>query len=113
MAGQTRSDDLAVQAEKLPGCTPPTLSRPFKCAVLLFAILAFFVAHPALQIFTIANEQGVSEESRWTAPTERATAWSTTHFSASEADVLRERGLQNRCASHLSIFEACSPSPLS
>ena len=46
-------------------------------------------------MLVVANKQGVSEESRWTAPTERATAWSTTRFSASEADVLEEQELQD------------------
>jgi hypothetical protein len=54
---------------------------------------------------TVANEQGsVREESR-TALTERATAQSTTRFSAPETDVLEERELQNRCALHLSVFK--------
>jgi hypothetical protein len=41
----------------------------------------------------IANEQGVLEESRTTALTERAIAWSTTRFLTSEADVLEEHKL--------------------
>jgi hypothetical protein len=102
----------AVRAEKLPGCTLLTLSRPFMCAVLIFAILTSFLAHRALYQCKLARtNRGVSEESHWTALTERATVWPTTRFSASEANVLGERKLQNRCASRLSIFEDVAGNP--
>jgi hypothetical protein len=37
--------------------------------------------------------------------TERATAWSTVRFSASEADVLEERELQNGCTLRLFVYK--------
>jgi hypothetical protein len=40
-----------------------------------------------------------------TAMMKRATAWSTTHFSALEADVLKERELQNRRALRLFVYK--------
>jgi hypothetical protein len=74
-SGQTRFDDLAVRAEKLPGCIVLTLCRPFECAVMIFALLASFTAHRALHKCTLSRtNRGVSEESRWTALTEQATA---------------------------------------
>jgi hypothetical protein len=48
MAGQTSFDDFAVRSEKLPGCTLLTLSRPFECAVSIFAILASLKTYRAL-----------------------------------------------------------------
>jgi hypothetical protein len=44
-----------VRAEKLPGCTHLTLSRFFECAVLIFAILAFFPAHRATSLVLIQS----------------------------------------------------------
>jgi hypothetical protein len=86
----------AVRAEKLPGCTLLTSSRAFESAVLIFAILASFLVYRTLHKYTLSGtNRGVSEESRWTVLTERATAWSTMRFSASEADVLGEQELQN------------------
>ena len=66
----------AVRAEELPGRTLLTSSRPVECAVLSFAIFASFTAHRALyRCRLLRTNRGLSEESRWTALTERATAW--------------------------------------
>jgi hypothetical protein len=46
-AGETRFDDLAASAEKLPGRTLPTLTQPSESASLISAILASFLAHRA------------------------------------------------------------------
>jgi hypothetical protein len=59
----------------------------------------------------VANEQGVLEESRTTALTERAIAWSTTRFLTSEADVLEEHKLWNRCALRMSVYKCIEHNP--
>jgi hypothetical protein len=46
-AGETRFDDLAASAEKLPGRTLPTLTQPSESASLISAILASFLVHRA------------------------------------------------------------------
>jgi hypothetical protein len=103
---------LAVRAEKLPRCTLLTLSRPNESAVLIFATLASFLAHRAVYRCRLSRtNRGVSEGSRWTALTDRATVWSTTCFSASEADVLGERESQNGYTSRLAILEDVAGNP--
>jgi hypothetical protein len=49
-------------------------------------------------------------ESQSTALTERATAWSTTRFSALEAGVLGERKLQIGCVLCMSVFKRAGKS---
>jgi serine/threonine protein kinase len=59
----------------------------------------------------VANEQGGSEEIRWTALTEQATAWSTTRFAASDAVILEENKLQNRCALCMFVYKLIQHDP--
>ena len=63
------------------------------------------------QAYTVANEQGGIRGESGTALTERAAARLTTRFSASEAHMLGERELQNRCTVHLSVFENTRDNP--
>jgi hypothetical protein len=60
---------------------------------------------------TVANEQGALEKSWSTALTERPTAWLTMRYPVSEANVLGEGELQNRCALHLFLFENTRNNP--
>jgi hypothetical protein len=107
-----RCDDLAVCAEKLPGCILVTLNRPFKAAVLIFAISASFLAHRSLYRYALSRtNRGVLYRSQPTALTEPATAYPTTRFLASETNVLGERELQNRCTWHSSVFKNARDNP--
>ena len=82
-----------------------SFNRTFKSAVLISSILACFPAYRSLLRYVQPQiNRGVLEEGQETASIERATAQLTTHFLASETDLLRERELQNRCALHLSVF---------
>ena len=88
---QTRFDDLAASAEKLPECKLLTLSRRCWTAVFIFAILARLSAYRAHRRCTWPlTSRGLLEEGQSTSLIERATARSTTRFVASEADVLGE-----------------------
>jgi hypothetical protein len=51
------------------------------------------------------TNRGVFEASSKTAMIERATAESTIRFSASEANVLKERELQKKCAMSLLVYK--------
>jgi hypothetical protein len=43
--------------------------------------------------------------------TEQGTAWLTTHFSASETNVLEERELQNGCALRMLVYKRAEHVP--
>lgn len=58
-----------------------------------------------LQKFTIADEQGVLEQSQERALTERATACSMTRCCDLEFDVPEEQELQSRCVLCLCIYK--------
>jgi hypothetical protein len=62
-AGQTRFNNLAFRAEKLPGCTFLTLTEPSEVAALHVVISAFPLAHRALRENNLSSiDMGVSDE---------------------------------------------------
>jgi hypothetical protein len=63
------------------------------------------------QIYTVADKQGGVRGESGTALTEQAATRLTLRFAASDADVLGERELQDRCTLHLSVFENTRDNP--
>ncbi|KAH8631533.1 hypothetical protein IG631_13216 [Alternaria alternata] len=94
------------------GMCPSYLKSTFQGCSLNLCHLSFFFSPPSsLQSCTIANKQGGINGELGTALTERATAWPTTRFLASEANVLEEQELLNRCALHLSVLKNTRDNP--
>jgi hypothetical protein len=94
------------------GMYTPYPELTFQGCSLYLCYPSFLSSLPSFsQIYTVANEQGDIGGESGTALIERAAARLTTRFSASEANVLGEQQLQNRCALHFAVFESTRDNP--